>query len=122
MSTSYKMGSLVIKAANESICRGIIAVLLACLFTGFASCGPSGLRAQAASPIVSEKAAHQIAEKAFLDATMSQVTTYSIQPLGHTLAKWRFVIQGTGDFSRPGYHWLVEIDKATGHSTIKSGE
>jgi hypothetical protein len=96
--------------------------LMAYLLLAFTTCGFPNLHAQAAASAMNEGVAEKMAEKAFLDETKHGIAKYSIQPLKHTSERWRFVVKGSGEFARPGYHWLVEIDKITGKSTVTSGE
>lgn len=56
------------------------------------------------SPIVTELSAQMAAEKAFLQETNHEVAKYSIRPIQHTEARWRFLIEGKKEFARPGYH------------------
>jgi hypothetical protein len=80
------------------------------------------LRAQSVDSAAQESVASKIAEKAFLDQTKHEITHYSIRPLRHTGAEWHFLVQGTEEFARPGYHWFVTVDKTTGKASVVSGE
>jgi hypothetical protein len=97
-------------------------MLLACLLLNSSFWSVFSLHAQSVESAMQESTASMIAEKAFLDKTKHEITHYSIQPLRHTDAEWRFLFQGTEEFARPGYHWLVTVDKTTGKTSVQSGE
>jgi hypothetical protein len=87
-----------------------------------ASCVTPNSHAQANTAAVSEQKAQKLAERAFLEETKHQILTYSVERLQETPSLWRFLVQGTGNFARPGYHWFVEITKETGAARVVSGE
>jgi hypothetical protein len=74
------------------------------------------------TPVATEHAAAAIAETAFLKATNHKITNYSVHARQHTAERWYFQIEGEGAFARPGYHWTVSVDHATGKTEILSGE
>jgi hypothetical protein len=102
--------------------RDTFRTLLACLLLTLSCWSVFGLRAQSVESASQESLASKIAEKAFLDRTKHKITYYSIKPLRHTEAEWHFLVQGTEEFARPGYHWFVTVDKTTGKTSVESGE
>lgn len=96
-------------------------ILALCMMAVFS---PKSLFAEGTSSqvAVTEVTAKKSAEQAFLQITNHEVTKYSIRPLQHTDARWRFLVEGTKEFARPGYHWIVEVDKASGATSVQSGE
>jgi hypothetical protein len=51
-----------------------------------------------------------------LDKTGHVITQYSVEraKASDEDNTWVFFIEGQGKFERPGYHWIVKIDKKTG--------
>src|SRR5260221_6421325 len=98
-----------------------LAVLIA--VSGILACShmPSDGR-EASTGVVTEGKASQLAEKAFLDATSHQVSKYAIRPSPSNEREWLFRVQGMDEFARPGYHWLVQLDKNTRGTKIVSRE
>jgi hypothetical protein len=76
-------------------------LLLAFLVAAGLSAMPNS-RARANTAAVSEQQARKLAERAFLEETKQQVLTYSVERLKETPSPWRFLVQGTGNFARPG--------------------
>ena len=98
-----------------------------CLFLVFvAAAGSSFLIAHAhdqpIAAIDSELAARKTAETAFLEATDHAIKKYNIHSLKHTAALWRFSVVGADEFERPGYDWLVYVDKVSGKTEVLTGE
>jgi hypothetical protein len=100
----------------------VIAVLIA--IPGILACSPVASNDQDASTssITMEKA-RQLAESAFLDYTSHEVTKYSIRPSVSTNEReWIFFVQGKDEFARPGFHWLVYVNKQSGATSIDPGQ
>ena len=94
----------------------VIAIAVISTSCGFAS--NSGPLAQQTA----EGAAKKVAEESFITDTGGKITDYSIHALQHTPAQWRFLVEGKGQFARPGYNWLVTVDRQTGKPKVQAGE
>jgi hypothetical protein len=90
-----------------------------CLLLGLQCCGPA---TAIATPVTTEHSAAAIAEAAFLKDTKHEITDYSVHAGKHTRTEWYFFIDGEGEFLRPGYHWIVIVDRETGNTKILYGE
>ena len=66
--------------------------------------------------------AHALAEEAFLKYTERKITAYSIKDVSDGGTEWEFFVQGTKQFARPGYHWLVKVDRESGAASVEAGE
>jgi hypothetical protein len=97
--------------------------VLACLawIVLLAACDHSGAQHTSSVPL-SEAAAEKLATSAFLANTHQQIPDYSIRVTKETPGQWQFLIEGKGNFARPGYQWLVMVDKTTGKATVEAGE
>jgi len=78
-------------------------------------------QADEVAPLVTSEQAQVIAERAFLSATEGKVTKYSVRSFGDTSAHWGFVVEGTGEFARPGHAWIVTINRADGRAEVTAG-
>jgi hypothetical protein len=96
----------------------LLVMLLASLLL-LEPCRSAGVDKQ---PVTSEHAAAAIAEAAFLESTGHEVTSYSIHARKHTAKYWWFQIEGKDQFDKPGYHWTVSVDRATGKTKVLSGQ
>jgi hypothetical protein len=71
---------------------------------------------------VDRKAAELIAVQSFKRETKGQIEKYRVKALPRSGSEWQFEIEGLAEFARPGYHWLVRVDRKTGHATVVGGE
>lgn len=69
-----------------------------------------------------EKQAVVAAEAAFIKETEGSVKQYSVTLSSETPAEWLYLIEGQSAFARPGYHWIVRVDKQTLNAEVSSGE
>jgi hypothetical protein len=122
------MGQL---AAREILMRavsdtfmGLRAIAIASICVLAMGCTPpeSTAKGQPSPSSAAANAAQAQAETAFRNATDGRIRTYTISLAEESPAAWRFFIEGTGDFDRPGYHWVVTIDKTTREASVHSGE
>jgi hypothetical protein len=93
-------------------------VWLLTLFLGLQFCSgttPDSTRAE------NEQTAKTIATEAFLKDTKHAITEYSVRPCKHSSTEWCFFFQGEKQFFRPGFHWLVTINRATGEVRVDEG-
>jgi hypothetical protein len=74
------------------------------------------------APVTDEHEAAITAEQAFLTFTDHKVPTYSVHLRKHTADSWLFLIQGEGDFARPGYQWFVSVDNRSGKAEVAQGQ
>ena len=65
--------------------------------------------------------ASAIAEAAFLKHTKHAIGDYSVHPGKHTPTEWHFLVSGEKSCLRPGNHWDVSVNRATGGTTIVDG-
>ncbi len=72
--------------------------------------------------IYNEKEARKIAEDYFLIKTDRKIDKYSVTPEKQENDYWIFFFQGKEEFARPGYHWIVKVNKFTGKPEILEGE
>ena len=68
------------------------------------------------------QAVQKQAEHAFKVHTNNQVGKYTLSTPKDEGRYWSVFVKGTDEFARPGYHWIVKIDKATGHAQVTPGE
>ena len=66
--------------------------------------------------------AERIAIDTFLKYTAHKVKTYSVKEVTESATEWKFFIQGTKRFARPGYHWLVTVNSKSGAAAVMAGE
>jgi hypothetical protein len=71
--------------------------------------------------VENEQTAKTIATEAFLKNTKHEITEYSVRPCKHSSTEWCFFFQGEKQFFRPGFHWLVTINRATGDVRVDEG-
>lgn len=96
------------------------AVVVAVLVLVCSSCSNGEPDVEGGTPVTSEQA-QVLAEKAFVRATEGTVTKYTVTSFGDTSTHWGFVVEGTDEFARPGYAWIVNIDRTNGAAEITSG-
>ena len=68
------------------------------------------------------KKAEKIAEDYFLKMTDRKVKKYSIKSAQQEKTNWVYFIKGEEGFARPGYHWIVKVNKFNGKPEILEGE
>jgi hypothetical protein len=73
------------------------------------------------APIATEQAAAAIAEAAFLKHTKHRIKDYSVHAGKHTSTEWLFFIDGEKTFLRPGYQWIVTVNRKTGGAEVTDG-
>jgi hypothetical protein len=73
---------------------------------------------------ISESNAKVLAEKIFLKRYKNTIKTYELAVSGESddKASWYFGFKGTGQYERPGYHAVVEINKKTRKALIFQGK
>lgn len=72
-----------------------------------------------------EEEAKKIAEKFFLKKNGKKVTKYSIEVLTDDEQDknyWYFFFDGKEEFARPGYYWIIKVNKTNGKTEIRYGE
>jgi len=73
--------------------------------------------------ISTEKQARKLAETAFLISTKKQISEYEITCFEkENKNQWKFAVLGSGKFLRPGYNWIVTVEKASGKTKVIGGE
>lgn len=77
--------------------------------------------ASKAAPVSSQTIQKQ-AEQAFKTHTENRISKYSVSTPTDEGKYWSVFVRGTGEFARPGYHWLVKIDKNSGRTQVIQGE
>jgi hypothetical protein len=98
-----------------------LAVLLA--LCGLSACVQADSEGSAASSgVVGKESARALAEQAFLEATAHRVPRYAMELSGGDERDWLFMARGTGEYARPGFHWLVRVNKQTGVTQVIPGE
>ena len=71
--------------------------------------------------VENEQTAKASATEVFLKKTKHEITEYSVRPCKHSSTEWCFFFQGEKQFFRPGFHWLVTINRATGDVRVDEG-
>jgi len=101
----------------------IIFLLCICSVSALLSaCSETAGRHKITDYVSDEKDARAIAEDYFLEKTHRKIETYSITSGKQEIDYWAFFFEGTGEFERPGYHWIVKVNKQTGKPEIIWGE
>jgi hypothetical protein len=74
------------------------------------------------APRVSAQTIQKQAEQAFKAHTENRVGKYSLSTPKDEGQHWSVLVKGTDEFARPGYHWIVKIDKSSGRTQVIPGE
>ena len=73
--------------------------------------------------MVTEQQAVEIAKEKFLQLGYGSVEHYNIKVTDEfDKTKWSVIFQGIGEYARPGYHAIIDVDKETGKTTYMPGE
>jgi hypothetical protein len=63
-----------------------------------------------------------IATQAFTEATRGGVPKYRVARREERTNQWSFLIVGTEEYERPGYHWIVLVDKVSKKAQVLPGQ
>jgi hypothetical protein len=74
------------------------------------------------SATLSVDRAAEIASKAFKKTTRVDIKKVSVTIGEEAEEYWVFLFMGKEDYARPGFHWLVKVNKATGKADVIPGE
>jgi len=66
--------------------------------------------------------ARGIAVAAFKKSTSNEITHYSVELVHEDSEVWKFLIEGTGEYARPGFHWAVTVYRGGGSTKVLRGE
>lgn len=105
--------------------RYVLVMFLLCvcsLSVLLSACSETAGRHKTTHYVYDEKDARVIAEDYFLKMTDRRIETYSIASGKKEIDYWVFFFEGTGEFDKPGYHWIVKVNKQTGKPEIFWGE
>jgi hypothetical protein len=76
-----------------------------------------------AQPVIPQEDARKLADKTFEKDWKSKIPQYQVFDSLNTLDNehWNFAYIGTGEYSKPGYHVNIAVNKTTGKVTVYPG-
>jgi hypothetical protein len=73
--------------------------------------------------MISKEQAIEIAKKKFSQLDYGPLDRYRITVTDQfSKIRWTVLFEGVGEYARPGFHVIIEVDKKTGTLTVLPGE